>query len=153
MARYFRRGITKFKFLPAVASLDAPSRAEISAGVDLSPDVSDVAGWTYTNTPIDTPDFATTFTPQIGGEDKAAQSSLTFYDNDASTTIRAALVKGTAGFMVLMPYGDVPTKRCEVWPATVVSIADQYATANEAAKFQVTFSITARPHQAAVIPT
>lgn len=152
MARYFRRGVTKFKFLPAVSNLDAPTRAEITAGVDVSGQVSDVSGWTYANSPIDTPDFATTFTPQIGGEDKAAQSSLNFYDDDASTTIRVALAKGTAGFMVLMPYGDVPTKRCEVWPSTVISIADQYATANEAAKYQVMFSITARPHQAAVIP-
>lgn len=152
MARYFRRGVSKFRFLPAVANLDAPTAPEFTAGVDLSPQVATVTGFDYANTPIDTPDFATTFTPQIGGEDKAAQSSLGIYDDDASVTIRTALAKGTAGFMVLEPYGHVSTKRCEVWPSTVISISDVYNTSNAAATFNVMFSITARPHQAAVLP-
>jgi hypothetical protein len=152
LARFFRRGVSKFYFLPAVANLDAPTAPEIAAGKDLSPQIAAVNGFEYSNSPIDTPDFATTFTPQIGGEDKAANSSFELYDDDSSSTLRTATIKGTAGFVLLAPYGAATTKRAEIWPATVIAQSDRYTTGNEAAKFMVQFSITARPHQNGAMP-
>jgi hypothetical protein len=154
VARTFIRGTTKFKFLPAVASLDAPTRSEITAGKDLSPEIADIAGWEYSNTPIPTPDLGTTFDTEIGGPDKAPNSSVTLYDEDPDTAgLRAATAKDTAGFMCIMDYGDVATKRCEIWPCTVIAQSNQRKVSNEALKLMIQFSITSRPHQNAVIPT
>lgn len=152
MAKFFRRGVSKIKFVPAVATLAAPSRVEITAGTDLSPYVAEISGFQLTNSPITTPNLADDFTGQISGEDTVSDSSLTLYDDSSSTTVRTAIPKGTAGYLILMPYGDTATKRCEVWPVTVVGFNDEWTTGNDAARSNVGFAVTARPTQAAIVP-
>lgn len=151
MARFFRRGVSKVHFLPAVAGT-SPTRAEITAGTQLSVDVADISGFQLQNKPIETPDLSTVFNTQIDGPDEAADSSLTFYDQDNATTIRTALSKGTAGFIVLFPYGDVPTKRCEVWRVKSTGVNDEWDLGATAGQFQVGFAVTAVPVQNGVIP-
>lgn len=152
MARFFRRGKSKIHFLPAVADLAAPTRVEITAGDDLSPQVAEINGFELSNSPIPTPNLADQFTPQIDGEDTVADSSLIFYDDDASSTVRTLLAKGTAGFLLMLPYGDVPTKRGEVWPVKTTGVNDQWSIGNDPARFAVGFAITEVPEQDAVIP-
>jgi hypothetical protein len=152
MSEFFRRGLSEIHFCPAVASLTAPSRAEITAGTDLTPGVAEINGFNFSNSPIMTPKLSTTFTTQIPGEDTSDTSTLTFYDDDADDDMRAALVKGTEGFLVFMPYGDVSGTRAEVWPAIATGVNDQWTMSNEAAKFQVAFAITDAPEQDAVVP-
>lgn len=152
MARFFRRGVSEVHFLPAVADTDAPTRAEIDAGTPLGVDVAEISGFQLSNDPIPTPDLDTDFTSQISGEDTVESSTLTFYDQDDSETIRTALAKGTTGFIMLMPYGDDATKRGEVWPVKTTGVNDEYTVANEAARFVVGFAVTAVPDQDSSIP-
>lgn len=151
MARFFRRGTTKVAFLPAVASLDAPTSGEVSAGTGLTPQIADMTGWDFANTPITTPDLSTTFDSQIGGPDTAGSPTITFYD-DQSGTIRGVLAKGTAGFLLRQPYGNTTGLRAEVFPITTTAVNDAYTMGNEAAKFVVGCAVTARPHLNAVMP-
>lgn len=155
MAKFFRRGISEVHFLPAVADVTAPispTRPEIAAGDDLSLGINEMSGWQLSNSPIPTPNLGERYTTQIAGEDTTEASTLTFLDDDTSTAFRTALAKGTEGWIVLMPYGDVPTKRCEVWPCVVTGINDQYSTGNDPARFVVGFAITAVPEQNGVVP-
>jgi hypothetical protein len=152
MARFFRRGVSKVHFLPDVADLDSPSRAEISAGVDLSTAIAEINGFQLSNSPIPTPNLADRFTSQIDGEDTVADSSFTVHDDDTNSDIRDALAKGTEGYILLLPYGDTPTKRCEVWPVKVTGFNDEYTTGNNPAQAMVGFAITATPEQNAVVP-
>ncbi len=152
MAKFFRRGKSKIRFCPTVAGA-SPTRAELTAGTDLTPLVSDISGFSLSNSPIAVANLQDTFTPQIDGEDTTDDSTLTFNDDDAVTTVRTALAKGTSGFIVLMPYGDVAPKRCEVWPVRSTGVNDQWTTGNEAARFVTGFAITDPPKQSAVIPT
>jgi hypothetical protein len=88
--RFMRRGTTLFYFLQKIASDDnIPTRAELGAtnATNLSDTISDVEGWSLENTPIDTPDMGSTFATTIPGEDKADNSSLTFYEDKVSDTI------------------------------------------------------------------
>lgn len=147
MARFFRRGISELHFCPAVASASAPTVAEVGAGEDLTPDLAALNGFELNNTPIDTPNMADQFTPQIDGEDTVTTSSIDFYDQDDATDIRDALAKGTTGFLVLLPYGATTTKRAEVWPAKSTGVNDRYTVDNVAAQFNVGFAITAVPTQ------
>lgn len=151
MARYFRRGVSKVKWAPAVAGT-SPTRPEITAGVDLSPSIAAINGFSFTNAPIATPDLSDNFDSQITGPDTAGDSSLDFYDDDTSTTVRTTLAKGTVGCVLLMPYGDVSTKRCEVWRVTSLGVNDEWGMDAKAAQFQVQFAINSRPTQTAVIP-
>ena len=152
MAKFFRRGVSKIHFVPTVANLAAPSRAEITAGDDISSAVAEISGFMLTNSPIPTPNLADEFTSQIGGEDTVADSSFMLYDDDTSETVRDALAKGTTGYVVLMPYGDTPTKRCEVWPVTVIGFNDEWTTGNDPARSNVGFAVTGVPEQDAVVP-
>lgn len=151
MARFFRRGTSKVKFLPSVAG-SSPTRPEITAGTDLSASVASISGFQLNNNPITTPDLNTNFDSQIDGPDGAGDSSLTFYDDNASSTIRTALAKGTAGYIVLFPYGDVATKRLEVWPVKSTGVNDEWTTDAQAAQFQVGFAVTAVPNQNGTTP-
>jgi hypothetical protein len=152
MAKFFRRGVSLIRFLPAVANPAAPTAPEISAGTVLTAAVSAISGFQLSNAPIAVPDLATVFTPQINGEDTVADSTLTLNDDDTSTAIRTALAKGTSGFILLQPYGAGAGKRAEVWPVKVTGYNDEWSVDNTNAKSVVGFAITAVPTQNAVNP-
>lgn len=151
MARFFRRGVSKVRWAPAVAG-NSPTRPEITAGLDLSTAISAINGFQFSNAPIATPDLSDNFDSQITGPDTVGDSSLDFYDDDTATTIRTTLAKGTAGYLLLFPYGDVPTKRVEKWPVTSLGVNDAWSMDATAAGFNVQFAVTARPYQTGVIP-
>lgn len=151
MGRYTRKGVSKISFVPTITVLTAPTVAQITAGTVLGSQANEISGFQFTNSPIAVPDLAALFVPQIPGEDTADDSAVTLYDDDASATIRTALVKGAVGYIVLMPYGLSTTKRCEVWPVQSTGCNDAWTTANEAAKFRAQFAITAAPVQNAII--
>src|ERR671926_803362 len=149
---YFRRGTTKFRFAPTIANLKAPTRAEITAGVAMR-NITGVSGFAITRSFIGTPTLDSDFTSNIPGERSAGESSLTFRDDrDAATAaIRTALPEGTTGYMIYMPEGDVPGRRCEVWPVTSGGVNDQVSL-DGFASFQISFATPNPPEQAAVIP-
>lgn len=151
MAKFFRRGISKVKFCPTVAGT-SPTRPEITGGTDLTPFIVSVTGFGLTNTPIPIPNLGDRYTSQIPGEDVTGDSSFTVDDDDAVSTVRTSQAKGTTGFIVLMPYGDVPTKRCEVWAVTVTGFNDVWSADNTSAKALIGYAVTAVPNQTGVIP-
>ncbi len=153
MANFFRKGRSKMRFLPAVAG-SSPTRAEITAGTDLSPKIASISGFGVQNARIPTPNLGEVFTPEIDGPDEVTgASALTFYDDDTTTTIRTTLAKGTVGFILMMPYGDIATKRCEVWPVKTTGVNDEpWSVGNDPARFVVGFAVTSTPTQNGVIP-
>ncbi|HEY1180248.1 MAG TPA: hypothetical protein VGF17_29170, partial [Phytomonospora sp.] len=107
MARRFRRGTTVFYACPAIAApLTGPTRAELTAGTKLA-GIAAIGGFSISNSPVATPDLDSRFTTSVPGEDTAADSSLTFWDDDTDTESRDVLAKDTSLFIVYMPYGDV----------------------------------------------
>lgn len=147
MALFFRRGKSRLYFCPAIANTASVTAAELSAGKDLGPTLSDISGFQLSNSPIGTPNLADAFTSQIDGEDTTADSTLTLYDDDTSTAIRTALVKGANGFIVMGPYGSGTGKRAEVWPVRSTGVNDEWTTGNDPARYVVGFAITALPKQ------
>lgn len=156
--RYFRRGKSKVLFGLEVTDKAAPSREDLDAAVDLSPDVAELNGFELSNDPIGTPNLADQFTPQIDGEDTVAASSITFYDRDGDGTgpggevIRDSVEKGTIGYVFFLPYGDTDGSRMEVWPVKSNGVNDNWSTGNEAARFNTPFSVREVPEQNAEVP-
>lgn len=151
MPRYMRRGKSKILFTPTVAGA-SPTRAEITAGTALTPQIAEVTGFSFSNSPIATPDLDTTFTTTISGEDTSDTPSITFYDDDTATTIRTALAKGTKGYVLLFPYGDVPTKRMEKWYIESTGVSDEWSAGNDPARFSVSFGVLAVPVTSGTVP-
>lgn len=149
--RFMRKGTTRFYWIPTIASTSlVPTIAEITAGTRLDEEIAEVAGFSYENQPIRTPDMASAFVSQISGEDSTEDSSITFYQRRGTDAIRTALPKGEAGFVVIFYDGvaaaDPATgDECDVWPATIGSLAKLYTADNEAAKYRVRFNLTDPP--------
>lgn len=152
MARFFRRGVTKLVFCPTItAPATGPSRAEITSGTVLK-GISAISGFSISNSPVAVPDLDSRFTASVPGEDTTDASSLTFYDDNATPSpARTALAKDVVGYIVYMPYGDVPTKRCEVWQVQSTGVNDQIDL-GAAATFTVGLTPLAPPVQNAVVP-
>jgi hypothetical protein len=145
--RFNRKGVTKIKFVPTIASESLlPTRAEISAGTDLTDGIRSIDGWSLENQPIETPDMGSTFVSKIDGDDSAADSSLGFYEDNTLDDVETDLAKGTTGYICIFSKGDVPAgKGLDVFPVKVASNSKAYSTDNEAAQINVQFVITDRP--------
>ncbi|MFM9373275.1 hypothetical protein [Streptomyces sp. Da 82-17] len=153
--RFNRKGTTKIYYLPTIAAATLiPTSAEITAGTNYTGQINAIEGWSLENSPIETPDMASTFVSKIGGDDSAADSSLTFYEDSTLDTIETDLAKGTNGFIVIFSKGNTAgSKGMDVFPVTVVSNSKSYTTDNEAAMITVQFTITSRPVFNQTVPT
>lgn len=154
MARFIRRGVSKFYFVPTVASpTTAITRPELTAGTNLSPSIADVAGWMLENQPVSTPDMGSDFDSQIPGIDQAGDSSFTFYEDKLTAVIETLLPKGASGYVAILRKGDIPTSpSLDLFAVTVASRSAEYSAGNDAARFMVKFSITAKPALDLVVP-
>lgn len=152
MARFFRRGVSKVYFATTLAAPGTgPTAAELTGGTALTNDVAEMSGFQLQNSPIATPDLQSTFTKTIVGEDTTDTSTITFYDQDNSTTIRSALAKGVAGYIILLPYGSTVGKRAEVWAVRSTGVNDEWTVGNDPARFMVGFAVTDVPFQGAAV--
>lgn len=154
MSRAIRRGIERWYACPVVVGV-SPTRAEIAAGTEITESIAGVTGFALTNAPVATPDMASRFDKTVAGIDSAGESSLNMWDEILSggtdDPARDVLAKDTELALVRMPYGDVPTKRCEVWQVTSTGVNDQVDLA-AAGQYMVGFSIREVPEQNAVVP-
>jgi hypothetical protein len=156
MSRYFRRGTTKIYFASTITDIDAPTEAEMAAATDITCDIAEVSGFSFSNSPIDVPDMCSTFVKNIPGEDTVEDSSMTFYEDNVSNPTKTLLAKGTEGYIVFFPYGitgGAPSAgdEAEVWVVSVASNTRQWSAGNEAAKYMVEYTATETPDQDAVV--
>ncbi|MER0443016.1 hypothetical protein ABR738_00245 [Streptomyces sp. Edi4] len=153
--KFSRRGISIFLWLPTIKDQVGlvPTRAELEAGTNLSAAIAAISGFTLENQAIETPDMGDDFNSSIPGSDKADDSALTLYEDKITEAIEDLLRKGTEGNVVMLRKGDVPkSKSMDVFPVRVGSQSPAYTTDNEAAKFEVKFTIVRRPVQGQPVP-
>lgn len=161
--RYFPVALRRVYFLPAVANVAAPTRAELTAGTDLTGEVVDggISGFTLTGAAVDVPDLASIFTANIPGRQTAASSSISFYldqgGNDVRTLFLAATTSSlaTTGFILILPAGEWvtgKTKTMDVWPVRVLSDGLNQSTA-DGGQTTVEFAIPASPAVNVLIPS
>ncbi len=140
-------------FVPTIANPASPTRAELTAGTDLTGEISDASGWTVDGAEVDTPDLKSEFVSKIPGRTSSPDSSLTFYASEDGEDVRGVLAYKQAGFIVLMSGGDVPTQPMDVFPVRVKSaLVPTLSTGDDAAVIPVGFSITREPSLNVPIP-
>lgn len=150
--RYFDPEVTKVYFLTTVAAADyVPTRAEMTAGKDITDEIADLNGWTVGSDQLDTPDMGSRFPKKIGGMLTVDDSSLTFYASIDGVDVRTVLARGTRGFMMFCDGGDVEDNLADVFPVEVLSNSQQRSL-SDAARRMVQFSITDRPAESVPIP-
>ncbi|MEW2570500.1 hypothetical protein [Streptomyces sp. NPDC047070] len=149
--RYYRRGTTKVIWAPAVANKNAPTRSEINAGTALEGETGAMGGWQTTSGTVPTPALGSRFTPVVGGEITAADSSLTFWASKDGDDVRTLLQREDTGFIIWMDEGDVQGQTCDVYPVTVTSQA-KVRELDQAAQIMAQFAITSEPAENVTIP-
>ncbi|MDX3343504.1 hypothetical protein PV409_36705 [Streptomyces sp. ME02-6979.5a] len=154
MARFNRKGVTKILFADTIADAGyLPTLVEVTGAEDYTKAIAAVDGFSIENQEIETPDMDSTFVAKIPGDDSAADSSLTFYEDDTTDDIETALAKGTTGFIIICRKGKAAsTAGMDVYPVRVASNSATITADNEAAKIAVRFSITDRPLLNATVP-
>lgn len=151
--RYFAPSITRIIILPEVAADTlVPTRAEITAGIDISDDVADVSGWLIQAESIPTPDLGSLFASSIPGRTSVQDSSITLYADVAGVDITAELAIGDNVFVLFADGGDVAGRPADVFPARVASVGKERAMQGQAVRVVVTFTITAPPAQHVALP-
>lgn len=151
MARTTHETLKVF-WLPAVASIAAPTQAELTAGTELTDFV-----------PVDGVE-------QSPSRNKASQAMLgdafvtekvgtwsdeltiTFVRDDAGDTPKTTCAYGTEGFLLLARYGTTAASDpVEVYPVQCHEPADLATAENEFSKYSITFAVTATPDRTAVM--
>lgn len=150
--RYYQEGVSRVVWCPTVANVSSPTRAEINAGTDLSPEVSAASGWEVTSNTQDTPALGSVFVGKIGATTTAADSTLTFYADSTSTDVRSLLTRGLTGYILWMGEGDVANHTMDVFPVTVTA-APKDRSISATATIVVNFAITKEPSENVTIPT
>lgn len=157
MARFFRRGRTKVFWVPTIASASLiPTAAEVNAGTQLTANIAEMTGFSFSNSPIQTPDMASTFTTTIPGEDVADESQLMFYEDTTTNTLQTTLAKGTEGYIVIFFAGTAgatpaAADKAEVWPVISTGPFREYSTGNDAARWGAKFTPTRPPNFSATL--
>ena len=142
--RFFQPGIVKVYWLPAVAGTD-PTRAEIDSGTDLTPELTDWAGWSYSTTFIETRDASSRVSPKITGRVSLDDSSITFNGSPDGQDVRSVLSLDDTGYILICDGGDVATYPGELFPATVGSIVPVRSLDSDSFKVRVDFGVTNLP--------
>lgn len=141
-------------FATNVANVLAPTAAEVSAAVNLTPLTISVTASTQGNT-IPTPTLDSLFETSVPG---VAQGSLTgdFYrdSNNVLDLAWATLPRNTAGFFLISRFGGkgadfmpIANDKIECWPVIVTARAASALTSNQAQTFNVTAAVPAIPQE------
>jgi hypothetical protein len=151
--RYTSRGTTKFYWVPTISDPESPTRSELNAGTDLSPQVMDRSGWSVKSDVIKTPDAATRYDSQIPGVISAEDSSLTLYMDKEGVDARALMPRDEVGFIVILDGGDVAANKMDVYPVTVTSISkNREVDGGKADTLVISYAITSEPSEDVAVP-
>jgi hypothetical protein len=134
-----------------MASYLAPSRAELNAGTNLTPEVASSGNWGIVSNAIDTPDLATTFTSQIPGKITMDGSTLNMYSDDNQADARTLMPRNSVGFIVKFPGGDITGRKMSVFPVKVGSAAEPTAF-GAPTELNFTFYVTKIPGENLTVP-
>ena len=118
---YLPVDIRKFYFGTAVASIAAPTRGELDAMTDLSPQVVDAPGWFIDGSIVQSQSFVGPALNLIGAQ-SFADSSLVMRNSRTSTDARTILIvqrPALTGYIVVFPEGDVTGYKMNVFSVAV----------------------------------
>lgn len=149
--RYIPPGTRHYYWVPTIAAKASPTRPELNAGTDLTGEIQAVAGFSVESVQVDTPDLLNLFISKIPGRTQSADSSITLYSSSNSVDARSLMPRGTAGFIVCFPEGDIAGQKMDVFPVKV-SAAPMDTATEDPAKRMFTFSITSAPVENVTIP-
>lgn len=156
MSRLIPNENTWVGFVPTVAALDAPTAANLTSAVNLTPFLISLNASARGNT-VPTPSFDSLFETSIGGTNTATFDA-DFYRDDTTDTAWDTLPRATEGFFIVSRFGGSGTgnkpaagDEVEVWPVMVVSRTMANMSNNTVMTFTVSCSVPDEPAETATV--
>jgi hypothetical protein len=150
-SRYIPESVTHFYFVTTIASYASPTRGELNAGTDLTPEIASTGDWGITSAVIATPDLATLFESQIPGKVSVSNATINMYADSTSADVRTLLPRGTLGYIVKFPEGDVTGRKMDVYPVKVTQQSKPTALSNPSV-IALAFAVTKIPQENVAVP-
>ena len=151
-AAYYQPGVTRVYLVDTMANYQAPTRAELNAGLDVTRQVRSIDGWSVEAEQIDRPDYASRFVSKIGGRTQAPDSSLTIYAALSGADARTTITDGYVGFVVFLDGGDTATYKMDVFPVLCTARPKQRSD-SDPMSIMYQFSVTQPPAVDVTIPS
>ena len=156
MARLIPNENTWLGFATSVASLSAPTAAEVNAAVNLTPYLISLNASSRGNV-VPTPSFDTLFETSIAGT-VSATLDADFYRDDTADLAWTTLPRSTNGYFIVSRFGGagaahkpIAADVVEVWPVLVVSRTMANTSNNTVMTFTVSCAIPREPSEAATV--
>lgn len=157
MARIIPNENSWIGFATTVASVSAPTAANITAAVNLTPYVISINASSRGNT-VPTPAFDSLFETSIAGTVQATFDA-DFYRDDGGTDLAwTTLPRATDGFFIISRFGGggtdhkpVAADLVEVWPILIVSRTMANMSNNTVLTFTASGSVPVEPVEDAVV--
>lgn len=116
---FVARGTIEYVWVEDLVNHNAPTRAELDAGVTLTPIVADQEGWTVKSSQVDANNARDLYTPTVSGEQKADDSSITCYAAKDGADARDLMPDQAEGHIARYLGGDVAGRRVDIFPVQV----------------------------------
>ncbi len=126
-ARVYPPGTAEVAWVASISDKDAPTAAELNAGVDLTGFVRGLPNIPETGNTADISDLSSGFNKRAAASYGGDTLTLEAYMDDGTDTAYDTLIRGTAGHVVVADYGLATTGTFavadEVWvyPVTIIS--------------------------------
>lgn len=151
--RYSARGTSKAYWVPTISNAASPTRSELNAGTDLSPQIADASGFSVSSEQIETPDMATRYTATIPGPISAEESTLVMYMSKNGVDVRALMPRDAVGYIVWLDGGDIAANKMDVFKVSVSSHSKGRSfTGSDADRITINYAITAEPSENIAVP-
>lgn len=158
MADVFADGNTRVAFVPAIASLAAPTTTELNAGTLLQSVITSdgLMGFEASSAEVDTTSLASTFNTKTIGRDDFSGTGLRLKKQTSTDTVFNLLTRGTSGYIVIRrgvteTTAWASTQLVEVYPITCGQTKYLAPEANSVQKYEIPTPVTAAPQLRAVV--
>ena len=145
-------GFTRVSYVAAIANINAPTVAELNAGILLASVMTPdgLSGFEPATADVDNSALNSTFDTKTIGRDSFSGSKLILKKQTGTDTTWTTLVRGTAGYIVVRRYIDNSTAWAASQPVNVYPIIcgqrrELAPVANSVSKWEVDTKITSTP--------
>jgi hypothetical protein len=151
-------GMTRYAFVSAIANINAPTVAELNAGILLTTVMTPdgFVGFEPSTADVDNSSAASTFDTKTIGRDSFSGTKLIIKKQSGTDTVYATLTRGTTGNIVVRRDMDTntawaSTQPIEVYPIICGQRRRLTPAANTVTKWESDIKITSTPSLAAAV--
>jgi hypothetical protein len=145
-------GKTRVSWVTSIANINAPTTAELNAGIQLQATLTadGLMGLAPDTADVDTSSLASTFTTNVNGRTSFSGTGLRLKKQSGTDTIFTTLVRDTAGYLVVRrsvaeSTAWASTQGVEVYPALCGEVKRLDPEPNSVERYEIPLKVTSTP--------